>query len=331
MIRAAAASLALLALAAPAAANDTVAELRPGGLVFVTSEQVSMEEEELYLSPEEVRVDYVFANAGTSPVHVTVAFPMPPLDGSPWEVPSIPDGDTANFLGFEAFVDGKPVEVKLQQRAEIAGLDVTDVLKTAGLPLEPFAKATVEAVAGLSEEARRDLLRRGLIVVDTYDTDGTGMKDHFMPYWTLRSTYHWEMSFRAGGETRVSHRYRPSVGMTAGLAFREAGAFAGPAFEDYRRRYCMDDNFLGAVRRKLEAEGEGTLMEQRLAYVLTTGRNWLGPIRRFRLVVDKGSPDALVSFCADGVEKIGPTTFEVRATDLVPERDLDILIVGSPR
>jgi hypothetical protein len=45
------------------------------------------------------------------------------------------------------------------------------------------------------------------------------------------------------------------------------------------------------------------------------------------LVVDKGEPDNLVSFCGEGVTKIGPTTFEMVKTDFWPDRDLDILIL----
>ncbi len=51
-------------------------------------------------------------------------------------------------------------------------------------------------------------------------------------------------------------------------------------------------------------------------------------IENFKLTIDKGSPDNLVSFCGKGVKKVGPTTFEMTARDFWPERDLDILILG---
>ena len=51
------------------------------------------------------------------------------------------------------------------------------------------------------------------------------------------------------------------------------------------------------------------LMEQRLDYVLTTGGNWaLGTIGDFKLTIDKGDPENLVSFCGENVKKTGPTT-----------------------
>jgi hypothetical protein len=63
-----------------------------------------------------------------------------------------------------------------------------------------------------------------------------------------------------------------------------------------------------------------------VSYILTTANNWARPIGDFRLVVDKGSPDALVSFCGTDVKKISPTQFEMRAKDFTPEQELEILI-----
>jgi hypothetical protein len=67
--------------------------------------------------------------------------------------------------------------------------------------------------------------------------------------------------------------------------------------------------------------------EERIEYVLRTGANWAGPIGSFRLVVDKGDADSLISFCGEGVKRLSPTQFEMRATDFVPRRDLSILIL----
>ena len=62
-------------------------------------------------------------------------------------------------------------------------------------------------------------------------------------------------------------------------------------------------------------------------YVLRTGANWSGPIKEFRLVVDKGDPDSLVSFCGERVRRLSPTQFEVKLNDYTPEGDLSVLIL----
>ena len=61
--------------------------------------------------------------------------------------------------------------------------------------------------------------------------------------------------------------------------------------------------------------------------MLTTGANWRSPIGSFRLVVDKGKPGNLVSFCETGIKKIGPTQFEVRHSNWKPTGDLHVLII----
>ena len=79
-----------------------------------------------------------------------------------------------------------------------------------------------------------------------------------------------------------------------------------------------------------EPEGVYT-SEQRLGYILTTGGNWRSPIGRFRLVVDKLDPAAIISFCGEGVRRISPTRFEIRRRNWRPTRDLHILIAVPNR
>jgi hypothetical protein len=331
MSRAALALAAVLAAAAPASANDSMAELRAGGLVFVQTGEVAMEREDLYIGEEEVRVDYVFRNKGETDETTLVAFPMPDIEGNPFVNVSIPDDAADNFLGFTVTVDGEPVEPRLQQRAYAIGIDVTEEIRAAGLSLLPFGRAAYEAADALPDDVRKDWARRGILVLEQYDT-GQGMEDHYSPYWTLKTVYWWETVFPAGKEVRVSHRYKPSVGGTVGLTFLSEGRFEGDGYDDYVRRYCLDDGFRRAVEKTIPPGNPygSPYFEKRIAYVLTTGQNWAGPIGTFHLTVDKGRPDNIVSFCGTGVEKTGPTTFEMTATDFWPEKDLEILILEKP-
>jgi hypothetical protein len=316
--------------AAAGLASSSGTDMRPGGLVFITSKNVVLESEDLLISPEEIRADYRFRNTGERPETVTVAFPMPELAGNPTVIPAIPDPHSSNFLAFQVTVDGSVVTPNLQQRAEVAGIDVTEVLKASGLPLEPFSDGTIAKIEALSEEARRAFIRRGLIVVNQVD-DGSGeIKIQPRPYWTLRTTYHWEMTFQPGEETLVTHRFTPSVSRTPRLSFIEDGLFTGRKFDEYVNRYCMSNAFLALVRERIEASQgiEGALHENRIAYELTSGRNWGAPIERLVLTIDKGGPENLVSFCADGVEQTGPTTFTAVRHNVEPDSDLDILILS---
>jgi hypothetical protein len=51
------------------------------------------------------------------------------------------------------------------------------------------------------------------------------------------------------------------------------------------------------------------------------------PIKEFRLVIDKGEPDNLVSFCGDRPRRLSPTQFEVKLNDYTPDGDLAVPIL----
>jgi hypothetical protein len=100
----------------------------------------------------------------------------------------------------------------------------------------------------------------------------------------------------------------------------------------YRETYCTDGPFTSAVQslyRKANAPNSKVgAFEEYLSYVIASGANWAGPIGSFRLVIDKGDT-TLVSFCGEGVRKIGPTTFEMIAKDYTPKRDIDVLFIKT--
>ena len=118
----------------------------------------------------------------------------------------------------------------------------------------------------------------------------------------------------------IEHRYQPSVGTSVGTSAETP---------EHKKKYCIDQNLLRTVARARRSAPPdfSPFSEQRIEYILTTGANWSGPIRDFRLVVDKGDPRNLVSFCGNGVRKIGPTQFEMRKSDFTPEGNLYVLIL----
>ena len=66
-----------LAAATPALGNDSTAELRTGGLALTRSDALAMDEEDLYVSAQEIRVRYRFVNDSGAAVTTRVAFPCP--------------------------------------------------------------------------------------------------------------------------------------------------------------------------------------------------------------------------------------------------------------
>jgi len=307
-------AIAILVIAgAPAAANDSTAEMGAGGLTMVRNWDVRMEKEDLYISPEKVKVDYVFRNTAKVPKEFLVAFPMPDIDPD-FYIESdigIPNYNSDNLLGFTVTVDGTTIEPQIDMRALSYGVDVTETVRSAGLPLNPLSEATRKAVQNLDPERREELAAKGII----FD-DGSGP----LPSWTLKSAYYWMQSFPPDRPVQVSHSYTPGTG---------SGFYYPGALDEggYRDRYCIDNGTASAIAKKFKDVGTGLLIERRVDYILKTGANWATPIGEFRLVVDKLKPDSVVSFCMDGVKKISPTQFEVRKTDFVPNADLRILVL----
>ena len=323
---------ALLAMcAAPALANDTMAELKTGGLAYVRTGDISMDQEKLFISATEVRVDYVFENTSDKDVESVVAFPMPDVKGDVDSMVDTGNVDADNFLSFTVTQDGKAIVPTLQQSVTVAGVDMTDELKAHGVPLLPLSKAAMDAVAKLSVDVLEDWTARGLIVDDEYDSDGQGMKHHPTPMWTLHTTYWWRTKFPAKAKIGVQHRYKPSVGGTVAITFAGEEDYQEQQLQTYRSKYCLDETFVKTATKLSAAANKGgrTYTESWISYVLTTGANWSGPIKHFELTVDKGSPDNYISFCGTGVKKTGPTTFQVTAQDFYPEHDLDILILSA--
>lgn len=325
---------AALFAAAPAAANDTTAVLGTGGLVFVSNDTLKMDSEDLFVSPEAVRVTYEFTNTADVAQDVLVAFPMPDIEGSGDFNVAVPHMDSDNLFGFATSFNGKAVKATLHQQAFMFNLDQTAALEELGVPLTPFGERTRAALAGLDEKGIDRLMRLGLIVPMDYSDDGDNWKRSYEPVWTLRSTYSWQAHFEPGETAEVIHTYAPSVGGTVAVTFLSPADEYGDRAAEYKKKYCTDDSFIKAVKKTLATPTDyysAPFTESWISYVWSTGNNWAGPIGRFTLTIDKGAPGNLVSFCWDGaVKKTGPTTFRMEATDWYPpwDHELEILILN---
>ncbi|TGX56217.1 DUF4424 domain-containing protein [Sphingomonas gei] len=316
-------SIAMAALFAGAAgANDSTAEKAAGGLVLTRTDAIDMISEDLFVSAEQVRVRYVFRNRTPSDLRSTVAFPMPDDDLTEREY-----RDIAYPRDFVTKVDGKRVQMALERKAMLNGKDHTALLAALRVPLSDEPETRLDE---LSRPEQDRLLTAGLVAVE--DEGGPGVKRHLKPLWSIKDTYHWDQLFPAGRDLNVEHLYAPGTGGSVGTDLAMPEIRHGAEGKAEIARYCADAAFLAGIDRLARAAGEAyaALPEQRVGYVLRTGANWRAPIGSFRLVIDKGAPANLISFCADGVRKISPTQFEIRRTNWRPDRDLDILIV-SPR
>ncbi|MCU0826553.1 MAG: DUF4424 domain-containing protein [Tabrizicola sp.] len=338
--------LLLAALSAhPALANDGFGGLSATGLTFGQTDAVAMEEEELFIGIDRIAVDYVFRNETAADVTGEVIFPLPPIPvgqviESQWNLPEDPDRE--NLVNFTAKVDGQDVAVKIDRIAVIEpettdawwpsaedydtpGREVTEDLARLGLPLSLNADTVLAALNALTPEQRAEATELGL--AEFYE-DGTEYAYAF-PKWSVLIRYHWTQTFPAGKTIAISHTYE---NRSSGGIF----SWSHPP-EDYMQElvdlYCIDDGTSKGLAKALaqpplDGVVYSTGLSWNISYILRTANSWAGPIKRFKLTVDKGEPGNIVSLCADGIKKTGPTTFVMEKTDYTPDRDLHILVAA---
>jgi hypothetical protein len=315
----------------PALAIEGRTELSTGGLIFARNDNLDMLSENLAISPDEVSIRYRLFNKSDSDVTVLVAFPMPDIQiEGPDSSLSVPTEDSVNLLAFAAAVNGAPVSAAVEQRVIAAGLDRTQLLRDLGIPLAPHLASTREALDGLPPEKWEELRRLGLAEIEQYDTD-SGIKKRLGARWTLQTTFFWEQTFGARVETVIEHRYKPSVGRPGQTLL--ASPNEAKELDEYKDKYCLNYEFLAAVERARKAAGSkfgAPFFEQRIDYAHTMWVNGLAsPLKEFRLTVDKGEADNLVSFCGDEVKKISETKLEVTKADYRPNGNLTILFLNK--
>jgi len=326
----------------PVLANDTMANFAAGGLTFSRTDAVAMVSEDLYLSTDEVRVAYRFRNLTGRDVAGTVAFPMPDIKADHFSPVAYPDGPPENPMRFSVTVDGRSVPVALAKKAMVDGIDVTDTLRELRIPLEPYAEEVEAALKRLDTDNLRRLASRRIIQVlfgdgSEYGENGReGPIDpgsEIVPNWVLSAAYHWQQTFPAGRDIEIRHRYKPSVGGSVLPLDAMARARNEAELLIDGEGACLDRDFVSGARRWAERERrkQGGQLSRRIDYVLVTGGNWAGPIGSFTLTVDKGRPGNLVSFCGEGVKKIGPTLFRMTKTDFTPKENLRVLILDTGR
>ena len=348
-------------LAGRAAANDGFAGITAAGLEFQKSDAVVMQSEDLFIGVDQIRVDYVFKNESAADVAGTVAFPMPTVAiGTFVMSPTImtpADLDKENPLDFTATVDGKPVAVKTERRAyyeapagnadpeapyvppppsaayDAPGEDVTELLTGMGIPLSLDPETVMQALDKLTEAQAKILKDKGLAERDTYDN---GPEMRWMIGWSIGIRHYWDQSFPAGAEIRISHSY--DAFPNGGLFYWYDWTKPTPDWEtdpngDDKAKYCIDEGTGKAIMAALPADPEaggahhGTAFN--IQYVLTTANTWKGPIGSFKLTLDKGKAENVLSVCMDGIVKSGPTSFTVEKKNFSPDKDLDILVVTA--
>lgn len=314
--------LALAAAVGPLCANDTLVTLGAGGLVPLKSAEIAMESEDLQISVRQIRVRYVFRNKTNRDIDATVAFPLPPLNGGDLENEPmrLPSKDPLNFMDFKVSADGKEVQPEVQVRATFDHRDITDRLAALGLPISVADKRFAVALAKLPRPQQDQLEKDSWI--ECYE----GQPRQCGAYWTTEIQYHWRQHFPAEATVAVEHSYRPVVG----------GAYIVASSSDASnvRAYCGGPDALAQIaalkkRHPAKTRDDIVLWEKRVQYILTTAKNWNGPIGNFKLTVATESPEDILLTCMPGLKRAGPARYKFEQRDFRPEKELNLLILTA--
>jgi len=313
----------------PVYSNDSVAEMSIGGLRFARTDAIAMDSEMLKISLDAVDIQYRFSNVSGKPLTVTVGFPLPDIDLSEAENLSLPSADPVNFVDFKTSIDGQPAALTIDQRAMLGTTDVSVKLQQLKIPLLPIGTRELRPT-DLPALTQKELISAGLLIPAGVDERG---RPRYSPAWMVKTSAVREQTFAADRPVLVEHHYRPSVGSSPDTVLRKGlrqnKALAAEVAR-YRKDYCVTDAFLANLDKHTGAgsANSANFGERRINYVLKTGANWAGPIKFFKLTIDKGAPDRLVSFCAGPLKSTGSNGSEFAATDFKPDADLKILVIG---
>ncbi|WP_084570749.1 DUF4424 family protein [Methylosinus sp. PW1] len=349
-----------------ARAEETLQELVHRGpeLAGLEAAGLVVEQMELTLGAQNSSLKYRIVNPTAAPARTNVTFPLPEIDFSdPDAAWSIPGADPINYIGLAAIIDQKPAPLAVSQSAFVEGKDVTAALRRSGLPLVPIGFFH-DKLAALAPDARARLVKDGLIAENGVDRAGHPI---YAPRWSVRGAATRTLDLAPGQSALLDFRFRSSVGVARDSVLREPLRSSKElAAEAERRRadYCLDRAFLAGVDKMVSAAAArrsaaqeaaalapeeaiagdapkkpqpaarifpeanvAELQERHISFDLGAGAP-AAPVRQFRLVVDKGKPTRLVSFCLADLKKISPTAFEMRAADFRPSGLLRVLLLG---
>lgn len=357
-------SLLILFQSRPTQANDSAGAIAAGGIQFHKTEGIVMEKEDLFISPELIKVSYVFKNVTERDITVDIFFPLPPQTEmtaqSTWDpeilsdmaaqekrnhpdrpVPQVPINTP--FDDFSVTVDGQKIAFKTEVRALQKGKDITHLFHKHNLPLSPVLARCDYPTEMDSDQFKCEKRIKRYKNLGLLSPEGKVL-------WQKQIHYHWKQTFPKGKEVKIEHSYRPAHGSF----FIETNP-KRPSMEflieqllsrgDRLSQFCLwrstgiTEKFIPWLIREFqqastpEKSTKGSLiMFYDVDYILTTGANWEGPIRDFTLTVEYPKGGTIAScwpFDQNKIKDLGNNQLQFHQTDFKPEQDLKILF-GTP-
>jgi len=231
----------------------------------------------------------------------------------------LPSKDSENFVGFQVTENGIAIKPEVESRAFLNGRDVTARLQSARLPASVVGVIDGRLLARVTSNQRTALKKEELIECENGEC---------FPLCEWRIRYFWKERFPAGKTVVVQHSYEPVVGGSYIVGSMDARSNIEP--------FCGGPPGLAAVqqfkkRHPPKTDDDQFLWENHIGYILTTAKNWNGPIGKFRLSVVLESSEDLLFTCLPGLQRLSPVRYQMERTNFRPEKELDLLILTAER
>lgn len=346
-------------------ANDTTATIVGGKITYTKTDDISIEEELLEISTDEIRVFYRFLNHAKHAVNTDVAFPLPP---SPYTIgdtsrvnPSWDESYYASLYLHETNKDSTNTSLKASlehaafinfkrtvnkhifgfnykiQAIDQNDKDITQTLRKQKIPLSAaYLSGFMDAPALVKEpEIKKKLRRLGLL-----------SNNGWYALWQVCTTYFWKQTFEPGKITEVTHSYRPYVGqhwLTGSICaknndelkithrnLKASGQPETMKISDYCPSKSQQECLLSLFNKKHEKKREDiTYSLSEVRYILSTGGNWKGPIKKFRLRITPPHKNCLVFCCfPSALKKNWHGIYTAEMKNFKPTTELKVLFVS---
>ncbi|HUX79068.1 MAG TPA: DUF4424 family protein [Alphaproteobacteria bacterium] len=344
-------------------ANDTAGAVGAGGVVFLKTPGIIMEQEDLFISSDHIKVSYIFKNNTTKDKTIDVFFPIPMQPNLSAQISwdeevqeeikrqenrnysshnQNQQRDEAPFSNFSVIVNGKPVPFKTENRALKDGKDITAVFQKNALPLSPILASCSYPME--REEENKKCGER----IELYKKLGL-MTPEGQPLWQKQVNYHWTQTFPAGKEVKIEHSYRPARGFIFFVPNNTrppeevliqqlipSGAWLSQSYPDrpFGGKSDLISWLIQQFRRASSSTNpsHGMIWIYEVDYILSTGANWEGPIKNFTLTIEYPKGGIVSSgwpIDREKVKAINSNQLQLHQKNFKPEGDLKIFF-GIP-
>lgn len=297
-----------------------------GGIEFKYNKDISIESETLFVSPDLIHVSYIFNSTSNREQIIDIAFPI--TSDSVEAGGTRPDESYSNnFL--EVIYDGKTIHP--EKHVLVDNVDVTDWLE-----IYKDEDGIVTLTNRIKDPvAAKIFFDKNNIAFHCDDNNNCRLNEGF------DEVYLWQQKFKPGLNA-IEVKYKPSIGGDYYFSVKdEPPSYVGdvpytidremsPGFgylptdsrnsnPTYRQYFCIDDETDAAMKRIMNKDKEKSYSGYGIVYIWDTARYWNGPIKKFHLIIEKSSPQQIVSYCPYVGQKTSPTRFEWETENFVPQ------------